>query len=163
MGRMFLIWVRQRVVVERITLLLALIIGLILAIAAWGKFFHPAESVQTLDQWISGFEVLFLLAIIFFRKQGTLWTVSAVVFASWFGYALYWYFLQLPCSCMGEMLDIPTVFSISLDLLFFISSLIAAYLLKIQLRWIYMSVLSGFMAGLVGYAFADWVYNSIVL
>ena len=163
MDRGFWSWIMQRVIAERIALFLAWMIGLILAIAAWGKFFYPAEYVKTLDQWASGFEVLFLLVIIYFRKSWQLWAASAVVFAGWCGYALSWCFLQLPCSCMGEMLNIPSAFSISLDLFFFTSSLIVSRLLGAMPRWIYLSVLSGLMAALIGYAFADgMIYNKVI-
>lgn len=147
---------------ERIALFFSLVIGLVLMVAAWGKFFYPAEFVKTLDQWVSGFEVLFLATIIIYRNRWQLWTVSSVVFASWCGYALYWYFLKLPCSCMGTMLDIPTALSISIDLLFFLSSLSIASLLGVGAKGIYCIVLLALMAGLIGYAFADAAFHSIV-
>ncbi len=158
MGRNFFTWIRQKAIAERVALCLALVIGIILAVAAWGKFFYPAELIKILDRWVSAFEVLFLLVIIYFRKRWQLWIASAVVFAGWFGYALCWRCLKLPCACMGAKLAIPTAFSMSIDLFFFVLSLISAYLLGARSRWIYLAVLSGMMAALIGYAFAEKIY-----
>ncbi|MBS0603676.1 MAG: hypothetical protein JSS60_01420 [Verrucomicrobia bacterium] len=150
-------------VVKRIALIFSVLIGIVLAIAAWGKFFYPAEFVKTLDQWVSLFEVAFLVAIIIFRKHWGLWLFAAVIFGGWSGYAIYWCCLQLPCNCMGAMLDIPTPLSIAVDIFFCAASLFLAFLQGAKRSWIYFSVLSCFMAGLVGYAFADWVYQNVVV
>jgi hypothetical protein len=147
---------------QRIALCLALIIAFVLSFAAWGKFFYPAEAVKSLDQWVSGFEVLFLLSILLFRKHWQLWMLSAAVFSGWCGYALYLFDLKLPCACMGKMLNIPTIFSITIDLVFFTSSLSLAYLLGARFKWIYFCILTGFMAALIGYASAERIYHSIL-
>lgn len=156
----------DKTVKERIALIsalvLSLIVGGVLAVAAWGKFFYPSEFMKNLDQWVSGFEILFIIAIFVFRKRWQLWLVSATVFAGWYGYALYSYLLELPCKCMGAMLNIPTVFSLTLDLIFFSASLALAFLLGARARWIYFGFLAACMAAIVGYAFADWIYGSIV-
>ncbi len=159
MGQNFFRWVRQKWIAERIALCLALIIAIVLAVAAWGKFFYPAELVKTLDRWVSGFEVLFLLVMIYFRKRWQLWIAAAVVFGGWFGYALCWRGLKISCSCMGTKLAIPSAFSISVDLLFFVLSLTTAYLLGARSRWVYFAFLSGLMAALIGYAIAERIYN----
>jgi hypothetical protein len=133
-----------------------------LVMAAWGKFFYSAESLRSLDRWVSGFEILLCLLIIFFRSYWPLWMGASVVFAGWSGYALYGYFLELPCSCMGALLDIPTGLSLALDLLFFAMGLSLSYLLGARFRWIYFGFLCALMAALVGYAVANWVYTPIL-
>jgi hypothetical protein len=153
----------NRAVIERAALISALLIGIVLAVAAWGKFFHPAEDLRSLDRWISGVEVLFLLALFFWRAHWPVWTGASILFAGWFGYALCGYCLELPCSCMGEQLNIPTAFSLTLDLLFFIVSLVLSYLLSTRSQWIYFGFLCALMAALVGYAFAGGIYASVLL
>lgn len=148
---------------QHIALFLALLIAFVLSFAAWGKFFYPTEAVKSLDQWVSGFEVLFLLSIILFRKHWQLWMLSSAVFSGWCGYALYLFYLKLPCACMGKMLNIPTISSITIDLVFFTSSLSLAYLLGAGFKWIYLCILTGFMATLIGYAFAERIYLDFLL
>jgi hypothetical protein len=152
---------RKRSVAERIALYASIAIALILAIAAFGKMFYPAEYLRTLDRSISVLEILFLLAIIFFRKRWEMWALASAIFASWGGYALYWYCIELPCACMGKMLNIPSAFSISFDAVFFALSLAIAFLLGARMKWIYFCILSGCIAFLMGYSCADCVYKNL--
>ena len=140
----------------------AIIIGLILVVAAYGKLFYPAEFLTTFERWVSVVELLFLGALFFFRKHWQMWVGAAIIFAAWCGYALFWYLLKLPCNCMGAMLSIPTAFLITLDFVLFASSLIVAYLLKAKRRYIYLSILSGLFAALIGFGLAEWIYRSFV-
>lgn len=146
---------------EKIALSAAIAIAVVLAIAAWGKMFYPSEYLKILDRWISAFEILFLLAILFFRKRWQIWLTASILFSAWGGYALYWGCVQLPCACMGRMLNIPSVLSISFDFIFALLSLFITYLLGKRFKWIYFGILSGCLAVLVGYAFADYVYKSL--
>jgi hypothetical protein len=82
---------------------------------------------------------------------------------AWGGYALFWCCLELPCQCMGEMIDIPSSFSISLDSLFFLSSLALGFFLGAKGRYLYLSLLIGLFTGLVGYAFGEWIYKQYIL
>lgn len=163
MKQSFLKKISRRKNTDRLVLVLSIIIGAVLAISAWGKLFYPAQYVKTLDHWASGIEALLLVMIFLFRKHWQLWLSAAVLFASWCGYALFWYCLKLPCSCMGAMLTIPTVFSIVLDVLFFGSSLFAAYLLGAKRNWLYATVFLGLVVGLGGYFFASWIYQTSVV
>ncbi len=162
MGKGLMDDISQRAVAERVALFFALFIAVVLAIAAWGKFFYPAELLEVFERWVAGAEVFFLLAILIFRNKWLLWVFAATIFAAWFGYALYWYFLELPCSCMGELLNIPKAFTIFLDGLFFSSSILAAYLLGATSRWMWIGLIFSAIAGLVGYAAAHWIYMTWV-
>jgi hypothetical protein len=159
--------VRNRILTPRMThaiaLGLAIVIGIILVIAAYGKIFHPIETLKIVDRSVAIFEILFLLAIFFFRNRWQMWLGAAVVFAAWCGAALFWFFLKLPCGCMGSMIHMPTVCSILLDCLFFFSSLVVGYLLGAMGRSIYFSILCALFASLVGFAFSEWVYKYFIL
>ncbi len=133
------------------------------SVAAYAKMFYPAELLETFDRCISVFEVLFLVAMLYFRKHWQAWALAAVIFGGWSGYALYWYCLELPCLCMGKLLDIPTTLSIFFDLLFIVASLFVSCFLGGRRDWIYFSVLSMFFASLVGFALADWIYVNVVV
>lgn len=150
-------WVRS------LSLYFAVIVCLVLLVAAYGKFFHPKESLVVLDRWVSVFEILFALAVFLFRRKWALWLSAAVVFGSWFGYALYWYLLKLPCNCMGDLVHIPTLFSLTLDSLFFVFSLLFSRVLGARKDAVYLTVLIAAFGGLVGYAFAEWVYHTLLL
>lgn len=163
MDRNFLSWITQKAIAERVALYVALFIGLIVAIAAWGKLLYPAEWLKTPDRLVGGFELIFLFALVGLRKYWMLWLASAAVFASWGGFAIYGYCLDLPCSCMGARLNIPTVLSISIDATFFVLSLAMAFLLGAKLKWLSGGLLVGFATALVGYACADCLYSAILL
>jgi hypothetical protein len=140
----------------------ALAIAALLAVAAFGKMFYPIESLEVVDRCVSIFEGIFLVLLLIFRRRVGLWLFSSVVFGSWCGYALHWYFLEVPCSCMGKMLKIPTLFTLSVDLAFVLVSLGMARFLRASGKQIYFTFLCTLMAGLVGYAFSDWVYVHLV-
>ena len=152
---------KERAIAGKIALCACIAIACVLAIAACGKMFYPSEYLKALDRWISAFEILFLFAIVFFRRRWQLWLAASSVFAAWGGYALYWCCVKLPCACMGKMLNIPSGISIAFDMIFFASSLFIAYLLGGRLRWIYLSLITGCLAVLAGYVFAGWVYRQV--
>lgn len=152
----------MRALKNNLPLIFALAVAALLAVAAYGKYFYPAESLEPIECWVSLFEVLLLVAILIFRNQPTLWLFSAVIFGGWCGYALFWYFVELPCSCMGEMLKIPTGLSVSLDVVLIAMSLFLARYLLATGKAIYFSFLAALMASLVGYSFGDWVFKTFV-
>lgn len=140
----------------------ALAVACLLGVAAYGKYFYPAESLEPVECWVSLFEAILLLAILAFRNHARLWLFAAVIFGGWCGYAIFWYLVELPCSCMGEMLKIPTGLSLSLDIVLVAVSLLLARHLKAAGKAIYFSFLAVLMASLVGYAFGDWVFKTFV-
>lgn len=138
---------------------LSIFIAIVLALAAFGKIFYPLDSLKILDRSVGAFEIFFLLLIFFLRNRWGMWLSAAVLFSAWMGYAFFWENLKLPCSCMGSLIRIPTLFSILLDQLFLFCSLVAAYLLGAQKQWVCLSIVCSFLSALIGYAFADGVYQ----
>ena len=153
----------QARIAQRIAFLVALCIAIVLATAAIGKFFYPTEFFKIFDQIISGVEVVFICIIFFFRKNWKTWVGASLLFSVWSGYALFWYCLKLPCGCMGSMLNIPTLLSITLDGLFFTSSLFMSYLLGANKQTLYLSFLVGLFLSLGGFALGEAVYRYFVL
>src|SRR5271168_1948048 len=95
-------------------------ISLFLGLAAYGKFFYPSVQVEQLDRWTSYFEIAFIAALCLFHLQSGMWLLAAPLFASWGGYAAYWLCLNIPCGCAGTLVDLPSVYALSLDILFFL-------------------------------------------
>lgn len=153
----------KKVVVERIALCTSLIIGTVLVVAALGKFFYPSELMKTLDRWVSVFEIIFIFTILYFRNRWQMWILAAAVFFAWGGYALYWYYLELPCGCMGAKLHIPTLYTILVDMLFFVAALTIAYLLRASSRWIWIGVATALIGALIGYLMAGRIYEAVIL
>lgn len=146
---------------EWIALGVAAVISAVLLLAAVGKFLHPAKYFEGLDRWISVLEVLLLLCILFFRKRLFLWLGAALLFSSWAGYALFWHCVDLPCGCMGSKLNIPTLFSISLDVLFLLVSLFLAYLLGAR-RHLFFCFVACIALGLFGFSAGNFVFRHYV-
>jgi len=144
---------------DGVILCVAVSIATVLLIAAIGKFLHPLESLDSFDRVVSLFEFALLGAILYFRRHWQLWFLTGSVFSAWCGFALFWYFLELPCSCMGTMVHIPTLYSIAADVVFFAVSLSLARLTGAKKEWLYLSILLGFFLTLAGFAFGEGVYR----
>src|SRR5690348_906219 len=97
----------------------ALFISLFLAIAAYGKLFHPAEKLRELDAIVSALEMALIVCLLVFCRRAWIWLIAAVIFGGWAGYALYWCCLKLPCSCAGSLVAFPSQYALLLDALFF--------------------------------------------
>ena len=156
-------WLSRSRLRGRVTLYFGWCVCLVLLFAAYQKFIHPKESLKALDLWVSAFEVVFALAILVFRNRWIFWLLASVVFAAWGGYALYWFVLELPCNCMGALVDIPSALSLSLDILLFAFSFFVGFLLGAQKDYLHLSVLCAFLSAFSGFAFAEWVYHTFIL
>ena len=138
-------------------------ISIFLAFAAYGKFFYPSIHIEQLDRWTSYFEIAFIVVLFVFRLERVMWLMAAPLFASWGGYAAYWLCLKLPCGCLGTLIQFPSVYALSLDLLFLMVSCGAALLLGATRTLVYLSLLIGCLCALIGYAFADFVFIKLLL
>jgi hypothetical protein len=136
----------------------ALFISIFLAIAAYGKFFYPAPQLQLLDRLTSLFEVGMIACLLTMHRRMWTWVGAAAVFASWGGYAIYWCCLKMPCSCIGSMVALPSLYALVLDIVFFGLSAALAFLLGLGKSALYLIVVCAFLFALFGYAFAEWVF-----
>ena len=140
------------------TLSAALFISLFLAIAAYGKLFHPAEKLQQLDTAVSALEMALIACLLVFCKRAWMWLIAAVIFGGWTGYAMYWCCLKLPCSCAGSLIAFPSKYALLLDVLFFVISIFTAYCLGVHRAILYSIFLAALLSSLIGYAFAEWAF-----
>ncbi len=146
---------------KTIALSSALLIGVVLIIAAIGKIFFPIESLKTFERFVGVFEILFFLAIFFFRNKWKTWLAAIVIFGAWGGYALFWVNVRLPCNCMGAMVPVPTYLSLVLDLLFYVGCLAVGALLGAKKTNVYLSLICSLFAGLVGFALGDFLWAQL--
>lgn len=148
---------------NRIVLSVAILISCFLLLAIYGKMFHPSEKLKKLDYWVSFFEIFFIFSLFFWRLNWHMWLAAAVIFASFAGYSIFWYVIKLPCSCMGTLIPHVSPLSFFLDMLFFILSLSMAYLLQVKRFVLFFWVFLGGLFFLVGYAFAEKIYQKTIL
>lgn len=87
-----------------IVLSVAIVISCFLLLAIYGKMFHPSEKIKKLEHWVSFFEICFIIALFICRNHWYIWVITAVVFASFAGYSIFWYSIKLPCACMGTLI-----------------------------------------------------------
>ena len=142
---------------------IALFISIILLLAAYSKFFYPSPKLKMLDQWVSLFELGVIAALFIFRKYWLMWLVVSLVFAAWSGYALYWFNLKLPCNCLGSLIEVPSAFSFTLDIIFFVLSLSMAYFYGATRALLYLTLLGAFLASFIGHGCAEWVFFRQIL
>ncbi len=139
-------------------LLSAILLG-----SAYGKLFHPSEELIWLDFGASLLELGVIFALLRYQIQPQLWGGLALLFAAWGGYSLYWLRLELPCKCMGDMIEFPTYLSFSLDVTFFVFSLAFATLLGAKRHTVYLQAIAGFFLALVGFASGEWVFEHLLM
>lgn len=148
---------------EAVSLLSAVVVSGILLVAAYGKMFFPSEKLIALDFAVSIFEIILLSMLILYRNRWEMWVIAGLVFSCWGGYSLFWYQVELPCTCMGASVSIPEGFTLALDAFFYSLSLCIAFLLGAKKRWLYLSLFNGLLFGMGGYAFANLIYHRWVL
>lgn len=146
-----------------ITLSAAIFISCFLLLAIYGKVFHPSEKIKKLEHWVSFFEICFITALFIYRNHWHIWVITAVIFASFAGYSLFWYSIKLPCACMGTLIPYASPLYFFLDLIFFALSLSMAYLLQIKRSGLYFWGCLGGTFFLIGYAFAEKIYQKFIL
>ena len=137
-------------------------ISSIVLLAAYGKWFHPAELLMGWDRTISLFELLFVVFLLYFRNSWTMWMIAAVIFAAWGGYASCWCQVHLPCHCMGVNLRIPTVLSVFLDGVFFVLALYFVYVLGKSKRRVYLTLLLAVLGVVLGWVVSSSIYKQII-
>lgn len=142
-----------------IALFSALLIGLVLLVAAYGKLFYPTPALEIFDRTIGFLEFIFLVILILFRTEAVVWLVASIIFASWGGYALFWHLSSVPCGCMGGAVHIPSSLSLSIDGLFWILSLTVAQILGSPKRKRIGACLIGVVTATMGFFAAKVVYQ----
>jgi len=141
----------------------SVIIVIILITASLGKIFFPANLLSNLDLSIGIFEICFSALLIVWSRSWKIWIAASLIFASWFGYSIYWFTIELPCNCMGKMISLPTGLTISLDLMLFLASLFLAHLLGAKKNLLLLTILCGLLFAFAGGIFGKWVFNKMVL
>ena len=146
-----------------IALSAAILISCFLLLAIYGKLFHPSEKLKKLEYWVVFFEIFFIISLFVYRNNWHIWVITAVIFASFAGYSIFWYSIKLPCACMGTLIPHASSLYFFLDLIFFILSLSVAYLLQIKRSALYFWTFLGCIFFLIGYAFAEKIYQKFIL
>jgi hypothetical protein len=153
----------MKIKLSTLSLGLSLLISVILIIAIYGKLLYPKEDLKVLDRIVSVFEIVLIVILIAYHNHVYTWLLAASLFACWFGYSLFWYLLKLPCSCMGNLINVPSIFSMVIDAGIVVLSLALAVFLGARKDSVFLSMLVGLMLSLIGYACADWVYLNLVV
>ncbi len=149
--------------VQKMIFSIALFCAMLLLVTGFSKLVYPEGDLKILDQGIGGFELLVAAVLFFGRKYRSVWYAAILLFSAWGGYALFWFFLKLPCKCMGSLFAMPTVVSMTLDLFCVALSIIAAFLQGAFAKYLYLAQLFGVLMALAGYATADWIYRTLIL
>lgn len=131
--------------------------------AIYGKIFHPSEKIKKLEYWVSFFEIFFIAFLFIYRNHWYIWVITAIIFASFAGYSIFWYRIKLPCACMGTLIPHASSLYFFLDLIFFVFSLSVAHLLQIKRSALYFWGFLGCAFFLIGYAFAEKIYQKFIL
>ena len=140
-----------------------LLLATILLVAAYGKMFYPTEELSRLDFWVSIFEIGLLANLILYRNHWAMWLFAAGIFACWGGYSLFWFQAELPCSCMGAYFDLPNGLSLAINGAFYVLSVGLARWIGAPSSWWYGSFVNASVLALGGFAFAQWIYQTVVV
>ena len=139
------------------------LISVILLVAAIAKILRPWDLLVLIDRGGAVFEIFFAIALLLFNQRAWMWLFSSVVFANWAGYSLFWTIQELPCTCMGTLVEVPRGFFLGLGLIFFVSSILLAYFHSWNKQEITWFLLFSLVFGVFGYFFGKWAYIEYVL
>jgi len=131
---------------------------LIMGIAAYGKWFYPVEMLLWWERGVAIFELFFMVLLWRFRARFLMWLIAGLIFASWGGYASFWYLLKLPCSCMGSLLHIPTLYTMALDVVFVCVSLVCARTRGASVKSMMIAIILLMGTGVAGFFIGDQIY-----
>ncbi len=141
----------------------ALILFLSLWVAAIGKIFYPNDFLVELDVGVGIFEVVLACLLLLFYRRWEIWAVVGIVLATWGGYSLFWLFQELPCSCLGKLMVLPTGFSFGFDVLFFAAAVLLSYFFGISRKVLYLFFAIAVLMGIAGYFFGKWIYQNYLI
>ncbi|MBS0621242.1 MAG: hypothetical protein JSS61_07305 [Verrucomicrobia bacterium] len=146
---------------QLVLLVSALIVAGVVLVAAYGKLFYPSVAFKVLDRVVSVLEILFATLLLIFHRRLIAWITASLLFALWSGYSLYWYLLELPCKCMGDLFNIPTGFMVALDGIFLGAGLFFSYALGLKKKLLCLSILGAAILAFAGFCFAESNYEKV--
>lgn len=101
-----------------VPLILSFFISLILIIAAIAKIMSPATAFPDVDYAAGAFEIFLAFILVVFFSHWEVWGLTAMIFASWGGFAFFWLLWGIPCTCLGSWILLHPGISFTLDILF---------------------------------------------
>lgn len=146
---------------RKISLLAAILVAVVLIVASCGKLFYPRKELLNLDFTVCLFELMLSAILIVCHRRYEVWLLAAVVFALWGGYALFWDLQELPCSCLGESIEIPQITTLLLDAFFFVVSVVLAGYLGASWKAIGLLLMLAPLLVLGGYKVGKKVYDTL--
>jgi|GEM_PF-1461994 hypothetical protein len=145
---------------NRIYFFSSLIVSIFLWGAAIGKIIAPHPFWPDLDLTVAAFEIIFTLLLLAFYHRLEMWAMTALLFAAWSGYSLFWTSWGLTCSCFGQMVHLPPGFSLVVDIIFSSAAFFLSYLLGIQRVKLFLC--STLAMAVFGFVIAHLLYFNVL-
>lgn len=149
----------KRFKVALFPLVSAFILTIILYFAAIAKIVYPSDIIAKFAFPVAIFEIVLASALLIFFYMKEIWVITALVFASWEGYSLFWLIRGLPCECMGKLITIPPGISIAANIVIFAVSLYLASALGVKKKQIKSLLFYSIFAVLFGVIIAYSVFS----
>ena len=137
---------------------LAIVIILMLSIAAIVKIIYPSALLHDFFFIVSIFEIALTIALAVFWNRSEIWTLLALVFATWGGYSLYAAIFGLPCLCLGVAVTLPRGTSLLVNLLLVILSWVVLKDFGISRQKAFKLILLSCILVAFGFASASYLY-----
>ncbi|MEQ9617376.1 MAG: hypothetical protein RLN60_05010 [Phycisphaerales bacterium] len=152
-----------------VSLAFALLVAAVLNLAAAGKLMGDkpndlffGTSFQ-FDHAVALGELLVIMLVLAFHRWKVTWAGVCVMFAGFFGYALYWTLVQgKPCGCFGELWEPPLGVSVAIDAVFVVTGLSLAFAYGARKVLLPLTIVAALGAGGYGYKYA-YDHSPIVL
>ena len=144
-------------------LAIALTLFLSLMVAAIGKIFYPNNLLLQLDRGVGVFEVILACLLLIFYWYWETWAGMSLVLSGFAGYSLFWLIQKLPCNCLGKLVELPSGYTFTFDVFFFLAATALNYFLGVGIRALYVVLLVSALMGVVGYFVGDWVFQTFLV
>lgn len=150
----------KRVAIKNVNipLILSFFISIILIIAAIAKFSSPVTAFPDIDYAAATFEIFLAFILITFFSHWEAWGLTAIIFASWGGFAFFWLLWGIPCSCLGSWILLHPGISFTSDALFVGLSVLMMRRLGVRRKMLSGILLFCFPIALIGFIVAHSLY-----
>lgn len=107
----------------KLSFLMACGVALILLTAATLKWVSPPSHNPLFYMLVGGVEAVLAAYLLLYYKSWRVWIVLALAVSLWMGSSLYVTVFDLPCSCMGEVPELPRGTTLILNIGMFLGAL----------------------------------------
>jgi len=139
--------------------LLSILVSIVLIVTGMIKIIYPIHALSDFFIALGVFEIGLALTLFFFANYWKMWAITALIFASWGGYALYGTIFSLPCACLGSALELPRGMTLGIDLMILIGIGLVLKGSRAPVYVIKWTIVLSILLFIIGFYFGSFLYS----